>query len=31
VETVDTRALIGTAASDHRPFVAAFRVKQRGT
>jgi endonuclease/exonuclease/phosphatase family metal-dependent hydrolase len=27
VETVDTRALIGTEASDHRPLVAAFRVK----
>lgn len=26
-ETVDTRALIGTEASDHRPLVAAFRVK----
>jgi endonuclease/exonuclease/phosphatase family metal-dependent hydrolase len=26
-ETVDTRALIGTEASDHRPLVAAFRIK----
>lgn len=26
-ETVDTRALIGVDASDHRPVVAAFRVR----
>ena len=26
-DTVDTRALIGTEASDHRPLVAAFRVR----
>jgi endonuclease/exonuclease/phosphatase family metal-dependent hydrolase len=26
-ETVETRSLIGTEASDHRPLVAAFRVK----
>ena len=27
VETVDTRALVGIETSDHRPLVAAFRVK----
>lgn len=27
VETVDTRALVGSETSDHRPVVAVFRVK----
>jgi endonuclease/exonuclease/phosphatase family metal-dependent hydrolase len=29
VETIDTRTLFGSAASDHRPLVATFRVRPR--